>query len=110
MIVFADSNYLGSLPTSNIVIKSYILHVRRVQHPPLNEIHVTHNLMQDSRRDFSISNMNIVRTPLPPPLSAGGFKTPTKISKKEGGLNRTSTFIEGFFFWGGGGVQFSHKK
>ena len=110
MIVFADSNYLGSLPTSNIVIKSYILHVRRVQHPPLNEIHVTRNLMQDSRRDFSISNVNIVCTP--PLFLLGGLKLLPKLKKKGGGLNRTSTFRGGFFLGGGGGqrVQFLNKK
>ena len=57
MIVFTDANYSGSLPTFKIVTKNYIFNIRRVLHPSLTEIPVTHNLMQVSVRDFSISNV-----------------------------------------------------
>ena len=57
MIVFTDSYYSGSLPASEIATKSYILYVHRVLHPPLSKIPVTRNLMQDSIRDFFISNV-----------------------------------------------------
>ena len=57
MIIFADVNYSGSLPASKIVTKSYILYVRRVLNPHLSKITVTHSLMQGSKRDFFISNV-----------------------------------------------------
>ena len=42
---------------SKIVTKNNILYVCRVLHPSLSEITTTHNLMQFSVRDFSISNV-----------------------------------------------------
>ena len=89
MIVFTDANYSGSLPTSKIVTKSYILHVRRVLHPSLSEMHVTHNLMQDSVRDFSISNVNIGVGSTGPQLLEGRC------------WGKGSDFFQG----GGGGVE-----
>ena len=62
MIVFTDANYSGSLSTSKIVTKRYILYVGRALHPPQSEITAVRKLMQDSVRDFSTSMLKRVQS------------------------------------------------
>ena len=54
MIVFTDKICSGSLSTSKIVTKRYILYVGRVLHRPQSEIIIVRKLMQGSVNDFSI--------------------------------------------------------
>ena len=57
LIVLKNENYSGSLSTSKIFTKRYILYVGRVLHLPQKEIAAMRKLMQGSVRNFPISIM-----------------------------------------------------